>query len=539
MVRRMGKEMAKPEGEADVSEQKKKIQQSERNDGNGYCGDDDDDMRSSWPFASCYTATTLLLAGFAVFLRILVGLHSYSGKGTPPKFGDYEAQRHWMEITIHTPVGDWYRNTTENDLGWWGLDYPPLTAYQSYVHGLVVQAFDPEAVALRSSRGYETYGSKLLMRWTVLSSDILVFFPAALCFVNVFYAHRGAKQRIWALAVILLQPALIIIDHGHFQFNCISLGLAVGAAAAVVSRHELLACVLFSLSLNHKQMSMYYAPAFFAYLLGKALQRRNPLLRVFQLGCTVILTFTICWWPFLRSSGAASEVLSRLAPLHRGLYEDYVANFWCGTTMLFKWKHLFAQPTLAKLALGATISAALPSMVQQIRAPSRKGFLYAMLNSSFAFYFFAYQVHEKSILLPIIPASLLALEEPQVLQWLVPYSMFSMLPLLRRDDLLIPYLALMWLFFLIPRPPTQSQKISGASARPEVSNLRFFLSFSVLGASVLHLMYFILQAPKRYPFLFEAFIMSYSFAHFVPLALYTNWKQWTISVDVATKQKVS
>ena len=25
-----------------------------------------------------------------------------------PKFGDYEAQRHWMEITINTPIEEWY-----------------------------------------------------------------------------------------------------------------------------------------------------------------------------------------------------------------------------------------------------------------------------------------------------------------------------------------------------------------------------------------------------------------------------------------------
>jgi hypothetical protein len=23
-------------------------------------------------------------------------------------FGDFEAQRHWMEITIHLPIGDWF-----------------------------------------------------------------------------------------------------------------------------------------------------------------------------------------------------------------------------------------------------------------------------------------------------------------------------------------------------------------------------------------------------------------------------------------------
>lgn len=30
------------------------------------------------------------------------------GAGHPPKFGDYEAQRHWMEVAIHLPPSEWY-----------------------------------------------------------------------------------------------------------------------------------------------------------------------------------------------------------------------------------------------------------------------------------------------------------------------------------------------------------------------------------------------------------------------------------------------
>lgn len=139
-----------------------------------------------WPCSGRhYTGCCLypaLLTGLclAVTLRQLVSLHPHSGQacstcpcptltlltmqlagatgmGTPPMFGDYEAQRHWMEITINIPIRDWcvsvlhwqrpggplvhftcghccfvdlvirYRNTTENDLLYWGLDYPPLT----------------------------------------------------------------------------------------------------------------------------------------------------------------------------------------------------------------------------------------------------------------------------------------------------------------------------------------------------------------------------------------------------------------------------
>jgi len=45
--------------------------------------------------------------------------------------GDFEAQRHWMEITNHLPVSFWYFY----DLQYWGLDYPPLTAYHSWIAG--------------------------------------------------------------------------------------------------------------------------------------------------------------------------------------------------------------------------------------------------------------------------------------------------------------------------------------------------------------------------------------------------------------------
>lgn len=30
------------------------------------------------------------------------------GMNTPPMYGDYEAQRHWMEVTINLPANQWY-----------------------------------------------------------------------------------------------------------------------------------------------------------------------------------------------------------------------------------------------------------------------------------------------------------------------------------------------------------------------------------------------------------------------------------------------
>jgi alpha-1,3-glucosyltransferase len=112
---------------------------------------------------------------------------------------------------------------------------------------------------------------------------------------------------------------------------------------------------------------------------------------VIKLGIAVIVTFVIFWWPYVHSLDDFLMVLSRLAPFERGIYEDYVANFWCTTSILIKWKNLFTTQSLKSISLAATILASLPSMVQQILSPSNEGFLYGLLNSSMAFYLFSFQ----------------------------------------------------------------------------------------------------------------------------------------------------
>ncbi|KAG8097221.1 hypothetical protein GUJ93_ZPchr0013g36665 [Zizania palustris] len=47
-------------------------------------------------------ATALVIS----LVRVLVSVGPYSGQGVAPKFGDYEAQRHWMELTLHLPSSD-------------------------------------------------------------------------------------------------------------------------------------------------------------------------------------------------------------------------------------------------------------------------------------------------------------------------------------------------------------------------------------------------------------------------------------------------
>jgi alpha-1,3-glucosyltransferase len=132
--------------------------------------------------------TALLISFAAVLVRVLISVGPYSGQGVGPKFGDYEAQRHWMELTLHLPPSDWYRNTSDNDLAYWGLDYPPLSAYQSLLHGCIINSSLPDAVALRSSRGFESLESYVPASHDLLLPESLV----SMCENLIWFRSTGS-----------------------------------------------------------------------------------------------------------------------------------------------------------------------------------------------------------------------------------------------------------------------------------------------------------------------------------------------------------
>lgn len=94
----------------------------------------------------------------------------------------------------------------------------------------------------------------------------------------------------------------------------------------------------------------------------------------------------------------------------------------------------------------ATLIAIIPTAIHLGLKTSRRRFLYALTNSSLAFFLFSFQVHEKSILLPLLPATLLVLEEPIATTLFMNTAMFSMFPLLKREGLVLPYfvVTIMW-----------------------------------------------------------------------------------------------
>ncbi|XP_049838724.1 dolichyl pyrophosphate Man9GlcNAc2 alpha-1,3-glucosyltransferase [Schistocerca gregaria] len=518
----------------------------------------------------------ILVVSVAIFLRWCVSLFSYSGQNKPPMFGDYEAQRHWMEITLNLPTKEWYFNTSNNDLQYWGLDYPPLTAYHSLICGYVARYINPEFVALKVSRGYESYEHKLFMRATVVVADLLVYIPALCCYfseksrgqINKFNKPNSQKARhdtyVAELFLALIYPGIILIDHGHFQYNGVSLGFMVAAVAALLQSKLLVAAMAFCLALNYKQMELYHSLPFFCYMLGVCLSTKKKLLAVKKLLCiasVVIPTFILVWVPFLSNVDVILQVLRRLFPLYRGVFEDKVANVWCALNIVYKLRNV-DHLIMAKICLVSTLLAVTPSCLDLLLHPEKNKFLLALINSSLAFFLFSFHVHEKSILLAAIPAILYFPIEPFPVFWFLLVSNFSMLPLILKDNVLIPFVALTIFYFMsvivivdiefgcdgmrlksdsgpvVSKSNVNQKSQTKVKLKKQLSNekwLSYAFMASIIGCVVLTVCSIFIKPPQKYPDLFPLIVSVYSCAHFLLFFLYFMYRQISPDTHVCLK----
>ncbi|PKI83907.1 dolichyl-P-Glc:Man9GlcNAc2-PP-dolichol alpha-1,3-glucosyltransferase [Malassezia vespertilionis] len=363
--------------------------------------------------------------GASLLVRCMVALGGFSGRGTSPMHGDFEAQRHWIEMTLHVPTVQWYRY----DLPYWGLDYPPLTAWVSLVCGYVASFFPllRTSFALYTSRGNDSTALVLYMRISVLALEALIYIPAVFYFLERRLEGRSVRARHVALFSVLLQPALILIDHGHFQYNAVMLGFSAACFALLCSKlpnvnvragirpgadthgaaglqrmllHSLsrqisyeyvIAAIFFSLSLCFKQMALYFSPAIFAVMLGRCVGlarqdvRRGAWLFL-GLAVGTSITFLLVFFPWIGSRALLQQCIHRIFPLARGVFEDKVANVWCFMNVLplgaFKLKHLFSTMALAKLSLVATLLAILPGSILLFRAGAETARLETILDDA-------------------------------------------------------------------------------------------------------------------------------------------------------------
>ena len=133
---------------------------------------------------------------------------------------------------------------------------------------------------------------------------------------------------------ILLSPALLIIDHIHFQYNGFLYGILILSMVSIRKQSTmLLGGLSFAALLCLKHIYLYLATAYFVYLLRAYCLGQKSLFRIrfgncVKLALGLVSIFGAAFGPFLYR-GQKDQVGSRLFPFSRGLCHAYWApNVW-------------------------------------------------------------------------------------------------------------------------------------------------------------------------------------------------------------------
>ncbi|KAK0242736.1 glucosyltransferase [Armillaria nabsnona] len=393
---------------------------------------------------------------------------------------DFEVHRNWLAITHSLPISQWYYDTTSE----WTLDYPPFFAYFEKLLSIPASFIDPKIVDLHNLN-YDSWSIIAYQRFTVLATE-LVLGAALLRFIRDAIDPR--MQRIIS-ASLFLHPGFLIVDHMHFQYNGFMFGILLWSILMARNGNRLASGILFAVLLNFKHIYMYFAPAYFVYLLGSFCFSSSGEIHIknfLSLANSVIAVFLVSLGPFI-VMGQLPQLLSRLFPFTRGLNHAYWApNVWSLVTFADRVLLRYAERIGADVSIhgpgvtstsrglvGDTVFAVLPN-VQPIHTftltlafqsvvllklwfnPTYKSFLTALTLCGYASYLFGWHVHEKAVLLVLVPLSLLAAERQAYFRTFMIASVsgiFSLFPLLftPAESLIEVLYSALWLLFVYQR----------------------------------------------------------------------------------------
>lgn len=393
-----------------------------------------------------------------------------------------------MAITHSLPMSRWYHENSSE----WTLDYPPLFAWFQSGLSVVAQSFDEDMLQVHSL-SHESPATVLFQRLSVTCTDLLYILSVRECCrcVSDQKSSRDILNRPpFILAVLLLWNfGLLIVDHIHFQYNGFLMGFLLLSVAKHLQSKHLQGALLFSILLNLKHIYLYVAPAYGVYLLrtycftqdhsdGSISWRSFSPLRFTALGLIVVSVCALSFGPFI-AMGQLPQVLSRLFPFKRGLCHSYWApNIWAlynaldkALTIVGVRLDLLDPASLPRASMTGglvqdVLHTVLPSVSPAVTLlcsllfilpalwclwlrPRPVYFLRCLLLCALGSFMFGWHVHEKAVLIVVLPLSLLAVqnrEDAGIFLILSTAGHYSLFPLIFTTAELPIKFALMLLF---------------------------------------------------------------------------------------------
>eukprot|EP00979_Chaetoceros_neogracilis_P000169 scaffold51_cov297-Chaetoceros_neogracile.AAC.6 len=287
---------------------------------------------------------------------------------------DFDVHRNWLAITKHLPLSQWYFDNN-NGTTVHTLDYPPSFSFFEYFlannfittsmmhHGYL----DERCLALLGDHDNDVaIDCVVFQRCTVIVADIIFLLGAMALSRSLIWpdtAKNTAQDYASSIArsprrvtnyssridididgymdiqkqcfiLVICNSGLILLDHIHFQYNGMLLGVLMGSLACLmqgikvdtqqrptptVAKLELVGSVLFALLLTLKHLYLTLGPIYFFYLLHKFCfrindegQKKFDPKRLVVLGTAVLVTLTVPVLPFFMNNDNKEQLLVQM-----------------------------------------------------------------------------------------------------------------------------------------------------------------------------------------------------------------------------------
>lgn len=278
--------------------------------------------------------------------------------------------------------------------------------------------------------------------------------------------------------LLLFQPGLLLIDHIHFQYNGFLNGILILSIVSILKGNHEYGSLWFALLLNLKHIYLYFAPAFGMYLLtsyclAKVKDRSRFvgfITKTLRLGSLVVTVFFITYLPYA-DLPTLTQILERLFPFKRGLTHAYWApNIWSlyntadkvlglvfknslkvefnlntisstkrlssTSGLVSEYEHQYlpsVRPMTTFILVGVFTIPLILKFLINIDRRSPDLFLKGVTIAAFTSFMFGWHVHEKAIimvLIPIIPLSLINFNLRNTFLRLTLLGTYSLFPLI-------------------------------------------------------------------------------------------------------------
>eukprot|EP00887_Chlorella_sp_A99_P001593 scaffold8.g1593.t1 len=329
---------------------------------------------------------------------------------------DFEVHRNWLAITASLSLREWYWDATSE----WTLDYPPFFAWFEWLLAQAAHLFDPNMLRVQAE-AYSSPATVLFQRLTVIATEAVLLVaawfatrralpsvflgmaespvtldrpspPATAVMCPLSHRRRTHGQRLAALFLVAAHPGLLMVDHIHFQYNGLLLGIFLLSITAVSEGHDLAVVVGISL---------------------------GPFVLTGQ-GSQLLL------------ADKALAMLARLLGAPLNLPAASMTGGLVGTAQFAVLPQIGSAATAA-----ATLAAMLPCLVAVWRRPAPEAFPAAVLYTTTCSFMLGYHVHEKAVLMVILPAAAMAVGSCAAAAdflFLSTLGTYSLFPLLFRPE---------------------------------------------------------------------------------------------------------